>query len=210
MPGSSRKPGAIQSTIIAGVVGPPKANPNEIALETMNTVLGGAFVSRLNMNLREDKHWSYGAGSFLPDARAQRMFIAFAPVQTDKTKESLVELNKELHQIVKDRPVTAEELAMAKGNITQSLPGQWETSVAVAAAIRDMVQFNLPADYWQTYASKVSSLTLSDMVHVAPDVVKPNNLVWVVVGDRAKIESGIRELNLGELHVVDADGNPVS
>jgi len=204
------KPGAIQSTIIAGVVAPPKANPNEIALETMNTVLGGAFVSRLNMNLREDKHWSYGAGSFLPDARGQRMFIAFAPVQSDKTKESLVEINKELHEIVKERPVTDEELARAKGRITQSLPGQWETSTAVAAAIRDMVQFNLPADYWETYAGKVSSMTPHDMVHVAPEVVKPNNLVWVVVGDRAKVENGIRDLNLGELHIVDADGNPVS
>ena len=203
------KPGALQSTLIAGVVAPPKANPAEVAIETMNTILGGAFVSRLNMNLREDKHWSYGAFSLLPEARGQRMFIAFAPVQTDKTKESLVEMNKELHDIVKDRVVTADELAMAKGNLTLALPGSWETNNALSTAIIEMVQFNLPADYYDTYAGKVRAMTLSDMNSAAQEVVRGNNLVWVVVGDRSKIESGIRDLNLGEMHLVDADGNPV-
>jgi zinc protease len=204
------KPGALQSVLIAGVVGPPKANPNEIAIETMNTVFGGAFVSRLNMNLREDKHWSYGARSFLPDARGQRMFIAYAAVQTDKTKESLVEMNKELHDITTGRPVTTDELTMAKGNLTQSLPGQWETAEDVAGALLDIVQFNLPADYYDTYAGKVTAMTLDNMKNAAQEVVRGNNLVWIVVGDRAKVESGVRALNLGELHFIDADGNEVA
>src|SRR5438876_9400428 len=138
----------------------------------MNTVLGGAFVSRLNMNLREDKHWSYGAFSFLPNARGQRMFIAYAPVQTDKTKESLVEMNRELHDITKDRVVTADELAMAKGNLTQALPGSWETANEVSAAIRDMVQFSLAPDYYDTYAGKVKAMTLNDMNTAAQEVVR--------------------------------------
>src|ERR1700692_2391288 len=94
------KPGALQSVIIAGVVAPPRANPQEIAIEAMNNSLGGMFGARLNMNLREDKHWSYGASSLLWGARAQRPFLALAPVQTDKTKESLAEINKEFRGIL--------------------------------------------------------------------------------------------------------------
>src|SRR5205085_11589677 len=86
------KPGALQSVLIAGVVAPERGNKSEVPIQTMNTILGGMFMSRLNMNLREDKHWSYGAFSFMPNARAQRIFISYAPVQTDKTKESLVEM----------------------------------------------------------------------------------------------------------------------
>src|SRR4030095_17206224 len=97
------KPVALQSVIIAGVLAPPKSNHDELAIESMNTVLGGAFISRLNMNLREDKHWTYGAGSFLWPARGQRMFLAYAPVQTDKTKESVVEIGNEVIGIIKDR-----------------------------------------------------------------------------------------------------------
>jgi zinc protease len=203
------KPGAIQSVIIAGIVAPGRGNKDEIPIQTMNTILGGAFISRLNMNLREDKHWSYGAGSFLPNARAQRIFIAYAPVQTDKTKESLTEMSKELREITKDRMVTADELAMAKGNLTQSLPGEWETSAAVSQSISEMVSFGLPADYYETFAGKVKAVTLNDTNAAATEVVRPNNFVWVVVGDRAKIEKGVRELNMGDLRFINADGNPV-
>ena len=111
-------------------------------------------------------------------------------------------------KIALDR-VTADELAMAKGNLTQALPGSWETANEVSAAIREMVQFNLAPDYYDTFAGKVKSMTLNDMNTAAQEVVRGNNLVWIVVGDRAKIESGVRSLNLGEVHLVDADGNPV-
>ena len=80
------RPGALQSFILAGEIAPPKNNPNEVAIETMNNILGGNFGARINMNLREDKHWSYGASSFFWDARGQRPFVVFAPVQTDETK----------------------------------------------------------------------------------------------------------------------------
>jgi zinc protease len=203
------KPGAIQSLIIAGVVAPPKSAPEDIAINTMNTVLGGAFVSRLNMNLREDKHWSYGAGSFLPAARGQRMFIAYAPVQTDKTKESVMEVSRELRDITKDRVVTGDELANAKTRLSLSLPGRWETANQVGAALRDVVQFKLAPDYYDTYAGKVKALAVTDMTSAATQVVRSNNLVWVIVGDRSKIESGIRELNLGEMRLIDPDGNAV-
>jgi len=100
------RPDSLQSVILAGHVAPPKSNPDEIAIETMNNILGGTFTSRVNMNLREDKHWSYGAFTFLWSAQGQRPFIAYAPVQTDKTKESLIELNKELRSILDKQPIT--------------------------------------------------------------------------------------------------------
>jgi zinc protease len=201
------KPGAIQSVILAGVLAPPKSNPDELSIESMNTVLGGAFISRLNMNLREDKHWSYGAGSFLPAARGQRIFLAYAPVQTDKTKESVVEVSRELRGILKDRLVTADELSMAKSNLTQALPGIWETNAAVGQAIKEIIEFRLTPDYYSTYAGKIKALSVTNLNEAAATVVRPNSLVWVIVGDREKIEKGIRELNLGEVRVIDTDGN---
>jgi zinc protease len=203
------KPGAIQSVILAGVLAPPKANPDEIAIESMNTVLGGAFISRLNMNLRENKHWSYGAFSFMPAARGQRIYLMYAPVQTDKTKESVSEIMNELRGILKDKLITADELAMAKSNLTQTLPGLWETNASVGDAIGEIVQFRLTPDYYSTYAGKVKALSVSSLNAAAVKVVHPESLVWVIVGDREKIEKGIRELGLGEVRVLDADGNPV-
>jgi zinc protease len=203
------KPGAGQSVILAGTVDMPPNTPEEIAITAMNDDLGGTFSSRLNMNLREDKHWAYGAGSFLLGARAQRPFIVWAPVQTDKTKESLAEMNKELRAILGDRPVTADELALVKANETLSLPGSRETLNAVGSSITDLLQFGWPDNYYETMTGKITALTTGDLDAVAKKVVHPDNLVWVVVGDRAKIEAGIRELNYGEIRFIDADGNPI-
>jgi zinc protease len=200
------KPGALQSVIIAGVVAPPRANPQEIAIEAMNDSLGGTFGARLNMNLREDKHWSYGARTVLRDARSQRPFYAVAPVQTDKTKESLVEMNKEFRRITGDHPISADELAKIQANETLKLPGSRETLDALGQSIVDMVQFGLPDDYYDTYAGKVRALKTGDVNQAAKEVVRPDNLIWIVVGDRAKIEAGVRELNLGEFRLMDTDG----
>ena len=202
------RPGSLQSIIFAGHVAPPKANPHEIAIETMNTVLGGAFTSRVNMNLREEKHWAYGAGTFLPSARGQRPFIAYAPVQTDKTKESMVELDKELRGILGKRPITDGELINAQKNQTVKLPGSWETGNAVLGSLAEIVRFGLPDDYFTTYPDKVRALAVKDLATAAEEVVHPDQLVWVVVGDRSKIEPGIRELAWGEIQLLDADGKP--
>ena len=204
------RPGSEQSILFAGNVAPPYGTPDNIAIQTMNTVLGGDFTARINMNLREDKHWAYGAYSFVVSARGQRPFIAYAPVQTDKTAASMAELQKELTGVVTDRPLTADELARAKSLRTLTLPGDWETDAAVLGSITSQVVYGLPADYWDGYAGKVQALTLQDVNQAAAEVVHPGQLVWVVVGDRAKIESGIKALNLGPIHYIDADGNPVT
>ena len=203
------KPGASQSLILAGHVGVPPNTPQEIAIQAMNDDIGGTFSSRLNMDLREDKHWAYGASSFLWGARAQRPFLIFAPVQTDKTKESLAEVNKDLRTFLTDRPVTSEELARIQANETLTLPGSRETLNSVGSSITDLIQFQWPDDYYNTMSGKIRALKTSDLDAAAKQVIHPDNLVWVVVGDRAKIEAGIRELGIGEIRYIDADGNPI-
>lgn len=202
------KPNAGQSMILAAnLAGPPDAT-TQIPIVAMNEAIGGTFGARLNMNLREDKHWSYGVQSILVGADAQRPFVVVAPVQTDKTKESIVEVNKELHAFLTDRPVTSDELAHIQANETLSLPGSRETIDSVGNSIISMVDFHWPDDYYNTMSGHIRALKTADLNAAAKEVIHPDQLVWVIVGDRAKIESGIRELNLGEIHFIDADGNP--
>ena len=203
------KPSALQSVIIAGIVAPPQVNPKEIAMEAMNDDFGGMFASRLNLNLREDKHWSYGARSILWPARGQRPFIALAPVQTDKTRESLEEMSKEFRGILGARPITPDELAKVQANETLTLPGSRETQSEVGQSILDLVRFGLPDDYYETYAGKVRALKVSDLEDAAKTVIHADNLTWVIVGDSSKIESGVKELNLGELHLISPEGKPL-
>jgi zinc protease len=202
------RPGAVQSLVLMGTVAPPRNNPQEIPQEVMNTILGGQFIARINMNLREDKHWSYGAGTSFLDARGPRPYIGYASVQADKTKESIQELQKEFRAIRGGRPATAEELATAQASLTLSLPGQWETSRAVLGSISEIVRFGFDDRYFDGYAARVRAVKLDEVTQAA-QVIDPARLVWVVVGDRKKIEPGLRELGLGEPRPIDADGNPV-
>jgi zinc protease len=203
------RPEATQTLILVGNVAPPKANPDEPAMEAMNLVLGGSFSARLNLNLREDKHWSYGSFTFFPDAKGQRPYLTYAPVQTDKTRESLLEIQKELRGILSDRPPTAEEIARAQSELTLTLPGNWETMAAISGTLADIVTFGLDDRYYDTYGDRVRSQTVTTVSAAAKAVVHPENLVWVVIGDRKKIEAGIRELKLGEMKFIDADGKPL-
>jgi zinc protease len=201
------RPGSLQSLIFAGHIAPPSNDPDDIAIEMMNTIFGGAFTSRINMNLREDKHWSYGASSFLMGARGQRPFVVYASVQTDKTKESMIEIKKELEQIKTIKPPTEEELNKNKQNEILALPGTWETMRSVLGSIVTIVKYNLPDEYYQKYPQKLQQLSLDDVKRATDRVIQPDKLVWVIVGDRSKIEKGIRELGYGEIHFVDSDGN---
>jgi zinc protease len=202
------KPGAEQSLILAGLVAAPPNTPQELAIQAMNDDLGGEFSSRLNMNIREDKHWSYGVQTLLFGARAQRPFLVYAPVETDKTKESLVELQKELKAIISDRPVTQSELARVTANETLGLPGSLETSSEISGYVRELLRNQWPDNYYDTMPAKIRALTTSDLDAAAKVVIHPDNFTWVIVGDRAKIEAGVRELGLGEIKIIDADGNP--
>ena len=200
------KPGALQSVILAGLPAPPTNNPDEIAIEAMNSILGGSFTSRINMNLREDKHWSYGARSTLIDAVGPRLFMAYAPVQTDKTKESMIEMDREMRDILGSRPPEAEELSKAQQNRTLRLPGQYETKRAVLGALVKILKYELPEDYFETYANRMRSVSLDEAGAAARQIVQPDSVVWVVVGDLAEIEAGVRELGFGEVRRLSPEG----
>lgn len=204
------KPEAQQSVIIAGYLVDGYGKLPEIAREAMVNVFGGDFTSRLNMNLREDKHWSYGAGTALLEAKGQRPFLVFAPVQSDKTKESAAEITKEFKDITGSRPITDEEFNRTKNNTVLQLPGRWETNGSVNNSIIDIVKYGLPEDYYKTYNKQVNALTLQDVQKVTKQVVSPEKLTWFVVGDKAKIMDGLKELGFTEIIEIDPDGNALS
>jgi zinc protease len=200
------RPGSDQSIIFAGQLLPPKKNPDEVAIQAMNDILGGMSSSRINMNLREDKHWSYGAYSTIVEARGERPMLAYAPVQTDKTKESIQELINEMNGITGDSPPTEDELDIVKLSDTLSLPGRWETAADIMGSINQLVRFGLPDNYWNTYADRVNALNVDNVEQTAKDRIRPDEIVWVVVGDAAKIRDGITELEFDEIRMITADG----
>jgi zinc protease len=204
------RPESDQSVIFVGQLIPPRANPDEIAIQAMNDVLGGLSSSRINMNLREDKGWSYGAYSLIVDARGQRPLLAYAPVQTDKTSESVEELFDEMYQITGERPPTGEELSIVKDSNTLSLPGRWEAAADVLASLGEVVRFDLPDNYWSDFADRVNSLTVEQVSQAAETYLRPDEIAWVVVGDREKIEPGLRELGFDEIRLINSDGAPLS
>lgn len=204
------RPGSQQSIIFAGHVAPPKSAPNDLAIDAMNAILGGTFTARINMNLREDKGWSYGARSLLLDAEGQRPWIVYAPVQTDKTSESIQEIIAELSGYTGENPATEEELSKTKSNKTLTLPGRFETIGAVSSGVGEIVRFGLSDDYYDTYADAIRSLSLNDVKDATKQVLRKDNLTWVVVGDRSEIEPKIRELGFAQIEVIDANGNVIS
>jgi zinc protease len=204
------RPGSGQSVIFGAQLAPPENDPDAIPLDLVNDVFGGTFSSRINMNLREDKHWSYGVFSFLPSALGQRPYLSLSPVQTDKTKESLAELVKEYNNVAGGKPISAEELKDAQTNETLGLPGNFETVQQLAGAYGNILEYNLPEDYYNTFTQKALALTPDGANAMAKRFIQPDHLIWVVVGDMSKVEAGIRSLNLGDVRKIDADGNPVN
>ncbi|HSI68839.1 MAG TPA: insulinase family protein, partial [Gillisia sp.] len=204
------RPESEQTVIIAGHLTEKYGDLNEVAVEQMVNILGGEFTSRINMNLREDKNWAYGAGGFVMDAQQERPFLVYAPVQTDKTAESIVELKKEIEEFITSRPATQEELDKVKTNKVLALPGQWETNASVNSSLYNLVKYNLGDDYYQNYDANVRNLQLGDLHKVSKMVVKPEEVNWFVVGDRAKIATRLDELGFDSIVEIDPDGNPLT
>jgi predicted Zn-dependent peptidase len=193
--------------IITGHLTKPYGEVSEIGVSMMNNILGGEFTSRVNMNLREDKGWAYGAFTFLYSAKGQRPFLAYAPVQTDQTAPSMKEIMGELKGYIGDNPATKEEFEKTKTNEILSLPGQWETMNAVEGSIANIVRYGLADDYYQTYAGEVQSLELSKVQKLAKEIIDPQKMTWLVVGDSKKIMAEIKALGYGEVIAIDSDGN---
>ena len=203
------QPGAVQANIFTGHLMPSTKDANATQLEMANEVIGGSFTARLNMNLREDKHWSYGARTSLSNAIGQRPWLAVAPVQIDKTADSLKEIQREVSDYASGKsPPTAAEIAKIKANEIRSLPGAYETAAAIAGTIVSNVRYDRPDDYVARRNAEIEALTPAQ-VATAAKAIDPNALTWVVVGDLKQIEAPVRALNLGPVQVLDADGKPV-
>jgi zinc protease len=201
------RPGALQSEIVGAQLAPPRNSPDAVALNLLNDVFGGTFSSRLNMRLREDKHWSYGVGSSLVAAVGQRILYSASPVQTDKTAPALRELAREVADIAGARPITEPELKAAQDNETLGLPGAFETVAQLGNGYATILQYRLPADYYDTYTDKVLALAPADLNALAARTILPGRQLWIVVGDMSKVEADVRALGMGEVRKIDADGN---
>ncbi|WP_201767484.1 M16 family metallopeptidase [Sphingobium lactosutens] len=203
------RPGAEQSTINGGLLNTPTSAPGYIAMLLANDVFGSGFTSRINMNLREDKHWTYGAYSSLRDAVGQRALIVSAAVQSDKTAEAMREILKEVSAIVSPTPPTDAEIDIARKSRVRSLPGIYEQSDAVLRALETNHTYGRPDAYVANQKQALESQTEADVVAAAKRMLSPDALTWLVVGDLSKIEDSIRALNIGPVTVLDADGKVI-
>jgi zinc protease len=197
------KPGAAQTQIRIGRVGVPRSTSDYFPIQVLNTILGGSFSSRLNINLREVHGYTYGAGSSFDMRAAAGPFSAAAGVQTDKTAEALKEFFNELNGILK--PVPAEELARAKNYVALRFPSAFETTGDISRRLEDAVVYKLPDDYFAKYVQNIQAVSAADVQRVAQKYVQPDHLAVVVVGDQKVIEPGIRALNLGPITVMTID-----
>lgn len=200
------KPDSPQSEVFAANIASSPSDPAHLDMETMNFILGGDFVSRINLNIREDKNWSYGASSFMNGLKNQEAFIVYAPVQSDKTKETMIEIRKEMEGMKNSKLATADELKNAISSQTLGIPGQYETMGAIGFALQQLVRYNYPLNYYQQFASKLKAETLKNINAAALQVLHPDVLQWVIIGDKAKIEPKIRELGITDIYTIDGDG----
>jgi zinc protease len=204
------QPEAPQSTIIAGHAIAPYDPDTSTELYIMNGVFGGGFEARINMNLREDKHWSYGMRSGIRQNTSGDQYIAVSgSVQTDKTTESMQEIMREYEEFVSTRPADQDEVDRVKLNRTRSLPGNFATNRGFLASIIASDSYGLPHDYAETRGARIDAVTMDAVNERARDTVDPNQLTWVIVGDLAQIEDKVRSLEYGDFEVWDAFGNRI-
>ena len=197
------KPGAPQSQIRIGWIGVPRSTPDYFPLSVMNTILGGSFSSRLNMNLREQHGYTYGASSTFDMRASAGPFVAAAGVQTDKTSEALKEFFNELNGIL--QAVPADELARAKNYVALRYPSSFETTGDISRRLEDALIFHLPDDYFSKYVQNIQAVTAADVQRVAQKYIAPGKFAVVVVGDLKTIEPGVKALNLGPVKVMSVD-----
>jgi zinc protease len=205
------KPGAAQSVLTIGQVGVSRDNPDYFPLQVMNSILGGQFSARVNMNLREDKGYTYGARTGFTYRRGAGPFEASADVQTAVTKESVVEFMKELNGIRGAVPVTPAELEYNKQSIIRRYPQGFETVGQISGQLSNLVVYGLPDSYFNDYISKVNAVTLEDVNRVANKYLTPDKMAILIVGDRKVIEPKLREIEGWgtSMRFLDAEGNPL-
>jgi predicted Zn-dependent peptidase len=195
------KPGAAQSVVTFGRIGVPRSTSDFFALEVMNVVLGGSFTSRLNQNLREDKGYTYGAGSAFDYLPAAGPWSASAAIQTSSTGPAIAEFMRELQRM--HDPIPADEIDRARNFLAMRYPAGFQSVAGIAGRLGEIVQYDLPTDYFNHYVDNVLAVTKEDVERVARTYIDPDNVAIFVVGDRAVIEQQIRELDIGEIRFLE-------
>jgi zinc protease len=203
------KPGAQQTQLRFVFPGPARSTPDYEAIEVMNAILGGAFSSRINLNLREDKGYTYGAFSFFTYLRDRGWFTASSPVRTDVTAPATRETMREISRMA-ETPVTADELRLSKESLIGGLPSQLEANADTVLLLGDIYQYNLPLDYFPGYIKKVSAVTDAMVQEVSQKYLLPKTTTVIAVGDRKRIEPDLKKLNFGPMEYRDLDGNLIA
>jgi zinc protease len=201
-------PGAAQTQVRVASLGIARSTPDFEAVEVMNTILGGLFTSRINLNLREDKGYTYGAFSTFAARREPGPYFISAGIRSDATAPAVTEMLNEIRKI-KDAPVTGEELALGKDSLVRSLPSRFETSAEAAGSFSTLFVYGLGLDYYTQYSKRVTAIDAAAAQAAARKYLVPERLVVVAVGDRQKIDAELKKLNLGTVEYRDAEGNIV-
>ena len=191
------KPGSAQSVIYIGRIGAKRLTPDYNSIIVMNTILGGSFTSRLNDNLREQHGYTYGARSRFSFGPIPGNFIAYASVQTEVTDKSLTEFFNELNRI--REPIPEEEINRAKNLVALSYPSDFQSVSSIADQLDNMAEYNLPSDFFDNYITQILNVKEDEVNSAAEKYVVPDKMIVVVVGDKTKIEDGVRALNHGEI-----------
>ena len=201
------KPGAPQTQVRVAGIGAARSTPDFRALQVMNNALGGLFSSRINMNLREEHGYTYGASSQFIFRRSAGPFVVAGGIRTDVTAPAVTEIFKEIAGML-DRPMMPDELLKAKDALANSLPGTFETSVNTVNSFSNIFVYDLGLDYYTRYAQEVNAVTAEQVLAVARRYIVPDRLVVIAVGDRNAIEAELRKLNLGAVEIRDVEGRP--
>ncbi|MFC4313765.1 M16 family metallopeptidase [Steroidobacter flavus] len=200
------KPDTPQAIIRAATVLPFMEDEVSLPVKIANMVLGGEFGSRLNINLREDKNWTYGVRSSMTATLGPRVFQVSAPVQIDKTAQSIAEIQRELSDMVGARPVTQDELA----RVTRTEMLRFGTGIGslggLQSAIEYLIRRERTPEHWSAYPERLAALTVERVNSTFASVFAPERMVWIVTGDLQKIEPQLRDLDLGSRHIVSSDG----
>ncbi len=201
------RPDASQTVLRIGHVGAAHSNPDYVAIDVMNTALGGLFSSRINLNLREKHGYTYGASSAFAFRRGPGPFLIGTSVRTDVTAPAAIEIMREI-ELMRESEISPEELVVAKDSIARSLPGLFETTPEAASSIGQLFVHNLPMNYFRDLPDRIQQVSAEEVQQAAREYIKPEEMVIVAVGDRSRIEPELSKLNLGPIEIRDADGNP--
>ncbi|MCY4042103.1 MAG: pitrilysin family protein [Gammaproteobacteria bacterium] len=196
-------PGTEQSSIAAAHPVPPAPVVPRVEQLIANEIIGGSFTSRMNMNLREDKGWSYGASTSLPDSIYQRLFSVSTSVQIDKTAETLVEIDRELREFIDGRRAEEAEFKLVRERRIRSHASSVRSGKALLGSITGSAAANRPFDYAVLYGEALQAVTLDMVRDAAEALIHPGSLTYVIAGDLSAMEDDVRALNLGEVRVVE-------